>query len=273
MKLPRSIIFLSYLKGSALDCFKPGLLDPIEPTWCSDFDLFSDKLEANLGTFDPIGEAKAELEGLHMQENHQAMKYFIKFMQLSSHVYWGEAALLQQAYNDLTKWIKNEMVHHDKPMTLSRLWKLMQAIDARYWEHKAEITCETPTANSSGNKSEKNDNKLSSDKGKGSFQSKQKNNNNLSSGSNQNKANSSEPKKTSTPNYASTLGKDSKLTPQERQHCIDENLCLCCSASGHQETDCPKGQAAAKAHASKTTPATQESTSTPKHCCSKAKKD
>ena len=110
-----------------------------------------------------------------MQENHQATKYFIKFTQLSSRVYWGEAALLQQAYNGLAKWIKNEMVHHEKPMTLSGLRKLMQAIDTRYWECKPEIARETPTANSSGNKSEKNDNnKSSSDKGKGSSQSKQK---------------------------------------------------------------------------------------------------
>ena len=56
-------------------------------------------------------------------------------------------------------------------------------IDPRYWEHKAEIAHKTPTANSSGNKSEKNDNnKSSSDKGKGSSQSKQNNNNKLSSG-------------------------------------------------------------------------------------------
>ena len=97
------------------------------------------------------------------------MKYFIKFMQLLSRVYWGEAALLRQAYNGLAKRIKNEMVHHDKPTTLSRLQKLVQAIDARYWERKAEIACETPTANSSGNKSDKNNNnKSSSDKGKGS---------------------------------------------------------------------------------------------------------
>ena len=116
-------------------------------------------------------------------------------------------------------------------------------------------------------------NKSSSDKGKGSSQSKQKNNNNSSSGSNQNKANSLEPKKTSTPDYASKLGKDGKLTPQERQRHIDKNLCLCCGASGHWASDCPKGQAAAKARTSKTTPATQESTSTPKHCCSEAKKD
>ena len=76
------------------------------------------------------------------------------------------------------------MVHHEKPTTLSRLQKLMQAIDTHYWERKVEIACETPAVNSSGNKSETNDNnKSSSDKGKGSLQSKQNNNNNSSSGS------------------------------------------------------------------------------------------
>ena len=60
---------LSYLKGTALYCFEPGLLDPIKPAWCSNFNLFSDKLEANFGTFDPVGEAEAELEGLCMQDS------------------------------------------------------------------------------------------------------------------------------------------------------------------------------------------------------------
>ena len=192
-------------------------------------------------------------------------------MQLSSHVYWGEAALLRQAYNGLAKRIKNEMVHHNKPTTLSRLQRLVQAIDARYWERKAEIARETPTASSSSNKSEKNDNnKSSSDKGKGSSQSKQKNNNNLSSGS-LNKGKSSEPKKTLTPNLSSKLGKDGKLTPQERQRCLDQNLCLFCGAPDHRAADCNKAAAAVKACTSKTTPTTTESTS--KHCCLEVKKD
>ena len=192
---------LSFLKGSALDCFEPGLLDPIEPAWASDFNLFSEELENNFGTFDPTREAKAKLEGLHMQENHQATKYFIKFTQLASCVYWGKAALLQQAYKGLAKWIKNDMVHHKKPTTLSSLQKLIQAIDAHYWECKAEITCVTPATNSSGNKEKSDHNKLSSDKGKGSSQSKQNNNNNNSS-SGSLKGNSLDPKKTSTPDLS-----------------------------------------------------------------------
>ena len=64
---------LSYLRGSALDCFEPGLLDPIEPTWCFNFNLFSEELKANFSTFNPVREAEAELKGLCMQENHQVL--------------------------------------------------------------------------------------------------------------------------------------------------------------------------------------------------------
>ena len=89
---------LSYLKGSALDCFEPGLLDSEEPAWLSDFTLFVQELEDNFGSYDLVGEVEAKLEGLRMWDNHQAMKYFIQFMQLASCVHWGKAALQQQAY-------------------------------------------------------------------------------------------------------------------------------------------------------------------------------
>ena len=92
---------LSFLKGMALECFEPGLLADDEPAWLSDFRLFIQELESNFGTYDPVGEAEAELEALHMQENHQATKYFIRFTQLTACIQWGEAALLRQAYNGL----------------------------------------------------------------------------------------------------------------------------------------------------------------------------
>jgi len=66
---------LSYLKGTALDCFESAVLDPIEPQWLSVFDLFVEELEANFRTYDPVSEAEAELEGLRMHDSHQATKY------------------------------------------------------------------------------------------------------------------------------------------------------------------------------------------------------
>ena len=202
------------------------------------------------------------------------MKYFIKFTQLLSCIYWGEAALLWQAYNGLSKQIKNEMVHHKKPTTLSRLRKLVQAINTHYWERKVEIARQTPAMSSSCNKSEKNNNnKSSSNKGKCSSQSKQNNNNNSSSGSSQNQGKSLEPKKMSTPDLSSKLRKDRKLTPQERQRRLDKNLCLFCSAPNCRAADCNKAAVAAKARTSKTTPATMESTSTPSIAAQRQKKN
>src|SRR5467141_2011804 len=119
---------LSYLKGTALDCFESTILDPDEPDWASNFNLFTNELASNFGTYDPIGEAEAELEGLRMHDSHQATKYFIKFQQLASCIEWGEAALCRQAYNGLAKCIKDNMVHHNKPKTLTGLCKLVQTI-------------------------------------------------------------------------------------------------------------------------------------------------
>src|SRR5467141_4604525 len=146
---------LSYLKGTALDCFESAILDPNEPDWADNFSLFTDKLASNFGTYDPIGEAEAKLEGLRMHDSHQATKYFIKFQQLASCVQCGEATLHWKAYNGLAKRIKDDMVHHNKPNTLAGLRKLVQAIDARYWERKGELSHENCASSSSGNKPDK----------------------------------------------------------------------------------------------------------------------
>src|SRR5882724_1591487 len=134
---------LSFLKGTALDCFESAILYPIEPQWLLDFDLFVEELKANFRTYDPVGEAEAELKGLCMHKSHQAMKYFIKFQQLATCIQWGNAALCHQAYNGLAKCIKDNMVHHNKPTTLAGLQKLVQAINAQYWEKNGELSHKT----------------------------------------------------------------------------------------------------------------------------------
>src|SRR5882724_6570832 len=119
--IPIRSIVLSFLKGTALDCFESAVLDPIKPPWLSDFNLFLEELKANFGTYNPVSEAEVKLEGLCMHESHQAMKYFIKIQQLATHVQWGDAALRRQAYIGLAKCIKDDMVHHEKLNTLIRL--------------------------------------------------------------------------------------------------------------------------------------------------------
>jgi len=85
------------------------------------FNLVIEELEANFGTYDPVGEAEAKFERLHMHKSYQAMKYFIKFQQLAACIEWGDAALHQQSYNRLTTHIKDDIVHHNKLTTLAGL--------------------------------------------------------------------------------------------------------------------------------------------------------
>ena len=166
------------------------------------------------------------------------------------------------------KQIKDNMVHHNKLTTLTNLRKFVQAINSCYWECKTKKSQEAATSGSSGSK---NNNKSldnsKSDKGKGSLQSKQKNSN-QSSGSSQSKGSSSALKK-SNPDLSSKLGKDGKLTQQERQRHLNKNLCLFCGATGHMAKDCPTC-AQAKALATKLA---KESASTSKALTSDSKKD
>ena len=120
------------------------------------------------------------------------------------------------------------MVHHDWPITLRDLHKLVQAIDHRYWERKAEVTCE---ANPTSRVNPRNDPKTGKTP---EATSKGKALENPRPG----------------PNLTGKLGKDGKLTPQECQRRMDNSLCLFCRKTGHIAKECPKSTAiTAWAHA------------------------
>ena len=97
------------------------------------------ELEANFGPFDLVGEAEAEIEMLVMAEGSRSTNYFVEFNRLASRIQWDDHTLFRQAYKGLACHIKNKMVHHDRPITLLDLHKLVQAINYCYWEWKAEI--------------------------------------------------------------------------------------------------------------------------------------
>ena len=187
--------------------------------------MFSQKLQENFGPHDPEADAENELEALRMKDGQRITKYIVDFQRLAVRVQWGDAALRHQFYKGLPARIKDEIARVGKPARLEQLKLLSQSIDARYWERRNESSREAPqqaqkpasarpAANSGGNPpSSKSDGTKTSDA-------------------------SSAPAKASP--LQDKLGKDRKLTPQERQHRLDNKLCLFCSKDGHMAKDCPK---------------------------------
>jgi hypothetical protein len=254
---------LSYLKGVTLDWFEPNIIDPVgfAPAWIDSWVLFSDQLQKNFSPHDPMGEAKAELEQLRMRENHHITKYMVEFNQITAHLCWGQHALRHQFYKGLLDRIKDDMACIRKPGDVDSMRKLAQEIDARYWECQNEIACNKRSGNSKGNNSDSSDNTKKPDKKKG----KQNPSNSKSDSDQQPRSNNSDkqPKASGSgsgsgnqckPDLSSKLGKDGKLTPEERQCHFNNNLCLFCGGTGHTAKECTKAGSSAtksKAHATK----------------------
>ena len=68
---------LSYLKGTALDWFEPGLTSTDPPDWLDSYSDFLSELKSNFGPHNPEGEAEAELENLQMRDNQRITKYTV----------------------------------------------------------------------------------------------------------------------------------------------------------------------------------------------------
>ena len=123
------------------------------------------------------------------------------------------------------------MVHHNWPVTLQDLHKLVQTIDHRYWEWKAEVTRKANPMSrvDPRNNPKTGKNPEATPKGKSPENPKP------------------------VPDFVGKLGKDGKLTPQERQRRMDNSLCLFCGKTGHIAKECPKSSAiAARARAAVT---------------------
>jgi hypothetical protein len=241
---------LSFLTGTALDYFEPYLADDPanEPEWASDFTAFTEELYLNFGPYDQVADAEIELENLVMKDNHKATRFFVDFYRLASMLQYNDSALLRRAYLALPKRIKDEMVHFDKPRNLDRLRDLVQKIDQRYWERRGEVSREThlnPKPEVKNDKSNQTRGSQNNDRGQGQSSGNSNanaGNNNQGKGKDKPKGNnSSDGQKKTEPER---LGKDGKLTPEERQRRFDNQLCMICAQSGHRANECPRAKSA-----------------------------
>jgi len=248
---------LSFLKGIALSWFEPYLLDMehavTPPDFLSDYLFFCRELQENFGPLDPKGNAESLLEDLRMKENQRIAKYLVNFNRLAVQTGWGSQSLRHVFYRGLLDRIKDTMSERGKPATILEMKQMAQTIDARYWERKAEKARETP----------RNSGTTSSDKPSGSKSAEKSTTPKPASKpalTPSTTASSSAPSKPR-PAYADKLGKDGKLTSEERTRRIKNSLCLFCGGAGHKASKCKKsGSSAAKARAASSTPVTAPAT-------------
>ena len=71
---------LSFLKGTALNYFKPFLDTPDnEPAWLKDYELLVEELLINFSQYDTLTDAEAELDALIMKDSHKVTRFFVDF--------------------------------------------------------------------------------------------------------------------------------------------------------------------------------------------------
>ena len=240
-----------------------GLDGSLEPRWLSSYAEFVLELRANFGPYDPVGDAESELEHLHMKDNQRITKYLVDFSRLAAICQWGEPALRHQFYRGLPARIKDEIARVGKPHLLAELRKLSQSIDARYWERHSEISRETsasknapPPKPASDQKSTKhNNNNNSSSSSQRSLETKN-DNSDCSAPRPGLRTNTNAMPASRNPELQGKLGKDGRLTSEERQRRFDNKLCMFCGGTGHMARDCPKRNKDLKAR-SATTQATE----------------
>ena len=226
---------------------------------------FIAELQSTFRPHDPITDAKHQLEHLRMKDTHHVTRYIVDFNRLASQVQdYRDGALCCLFYSGLPDHLKDEIARVGKPLTLYGLQALCQEIDACYWERKYEIaritkSQSTPSpakSSDSGGNSSKSGN-TSSPTAAGSSKTT---NNLYSSGSNR-------------PDLTNKLGKDGKLTADERKQCLDNNLCMFCRGPSHFVDNCPKKTKKAKARAVATDTTESGKTDSNSGANSKSKKE
>ena len=238
---------LTLLRGIALEFFEPMLTSKEELAWENDWENFLRILRSQFGPIDPTADAADSIDNLRMKDNQHILKYNIDFTRLAIQTGWDDSVLRHRYYSGLAERIKDIMGQQGKPDTLDKMKILAHSIDARYWERAREKSRSGPDKSSHNNSNNKSDKKSTSTSTSNSSTTSSNNNNKsqskgTSSSSNDKKAD--KPKSAPNP-LADKLGKDGKLTPQERQRRFDNKLCLFCGGTDHTVHNCPKSSSSA----------------------------
>ncbi|KAG6326521.1 hypothetical protein ID866_12568 [Astraeus odoratus] len=213
----------------ALEWFELDLLSSSNPgshpLWMDNWTEFVIELQSTFSPHNPVADAENQLDHLQMKENQRINKYVVKFNQIASQVRgYGDGALRHQFYSGLPDHIKDKICCVGKPCNLDDLRYLAQEIDVRYWERKEEVQHANKSSGTSNFPANKPGSSASnSGKGKPTTSSNANSSSGNANSSSSNKSKSSNsgnksPNATSSnPNLAGKLGKDGKLTLEEKK--------------------------------------------------------
>lgn len=264
----------SYLSGRANTWWGGYLshLDSDEPAqpWLRTWSLFRDELIYHFGVIDPRAHALVEIWKIRQGSSQRLSDYKLEFNELAKYLDWNDSALADRFFMGLQPRIVEVLASRTtpRPTTLDGLAVLCASIDNNYWlyrdtskasgKHSGDSghansssprhnASSSSRNNSSGNSSRNNNASSSRNNNSGSSGNNSRNNNN-NSNSNRNSGNSgsSNARKSSSsgnankPDLTGKLNATGKLTNEERQRRLDNDLCLYCGLKGHGAKDCRK---------------------------------
>ena len=153
-----------------------------------------------------------------MKDNQHIVKYNVKFNHLAicTGTGWDDGVLQHCYYSGLVERIKDIMGQQGKPATLEAMKALVHSIDSHYWEQNHEKSHSGKIKSNNQNKPD-NKNQKPNDKNKASTSRTSSGNHNNSKGNKNNKSGKPASSSGNSTSISDKLGKDGKLTPQERQ--------------------------------------------------------
>ena len=238
---------MTYLTGVAQDWFEVGLNQEdqgILQGWLSDWNLVVDELRRHFGLLDPVSEAANMLDNLRMKPGDKISTYNVDFMRYASQLGWGNSVLYHHYYQGLPNRIQDPISTREqgKPTSFQDMYALSMTIDHRYWERDRECHRARQAEKEALESHSRKQGKASTSSSVTASQSKA---NPSPVASSAKPSLSPTPKKQpNTPrvDLSSKLASNGKLTSDERKKCLENNLCLYCSAGDHKLDSCPKKQ-------------------------------
>jgi hypothetical protein len=230
----------SYFTDTAMKWYGSYLEDmdrdvPVTPflqTWAA----FVEELNCLFGIQNPRGDAATRIRHIRMHNNDTVAKFMVAFKELADKLpNYGQEVLGDRFWDGLCTRIQDAISFRviQRPTTLNELYQIALNLDNNYWSLRNErranehttsfnVGVSAPTSGSGRNKS-------------ASF-AKTMTQTTTATTSTPNKSQKKVSKKTSStterPRYAGT-GADSKVTPEEKQRRLDNNLCAYCGSDQH----------------------------------------